>query len=175
MKYIAACLALFVLAVPLPAAAQSSLSSYDAVRGALLQIWDELPLSVRNAGFTAGPATGYGAYTAAPDVSFTPAETIHVYAELLGYGFAEKDGLQSAQITGDLFLVSADGRTLARQDKFLDLAMSGREKRLETYLSFETSLSGFPPGDYRLEIDLTDTVSSKKASFSLPLTLAAGE
>ncbi len=175
MKYIAACLALFVLAVPLPAAAQASLSSYDAVRGALLQIWDELPLSVRNPGFTDGPATGYGAYKPAPDASFTPTETIHVYAELLGYGFADKDGFQAASVSGDLFLVSADGRTLARQDKFLSLDISGREKRLESYLSFQTSLSGFPPGDYRLEVELTDTVSGKKASFSLPLVLAAGE
>ena len=173
MKYIAACLALLVLAVPLPAAAQSSLSSYDAVRSALLAIWDELPLTVRNATFTAGPATGYGAYPAREGASFSAGETVNVYAEVLGYGFAEKDGLQAAAIDADLFLVSEDGRTLARQDKFLSLDFAGTEKRLETYLSFQTSLSGFPAGAYALEVRLTDNVSGKVAEFSLPLTLAA--
>ncbi|HWA18462.1 MAG TPA: hypothetical protein VG757_05650 [Devosia sp.] len=171
MKFIAACLACLVLAIPLPAAAQSSLASYDAVRTALLAIWDELPLTVRNASFTAGPATGYGAYPVRDGSSFAAGETVNVYAELLGYGFAEKDGLQAASIDADLFLVSADGRTLARQDRFLTLSFAGTEKRLETYLSFQTSLTGFPPGDYSLEVRLTDNVGGKTAEFSLPLTL----
>jgi hypothetical protein len=164
-----------VLAVPLPAAAQASLTSYDAVRTALLAIWDELPLTIRNATFTAGPATGYGAWPAREGSSFTAGETVNVYAEVLGYGFAEKDGLQSAAIDADLFLVSADGRTLARQDKFLTLSFAGKEKRLETFFSFQTSLTGFPPGEYRLEVRLTDSVSGKTGEFTLPLALRAAE
>jgi hypothetical protein len=167
--------ALFALALGLmaPAAqAQSTLSSYDAVRDALIAIWDELPLTVRNATFTTGTATGYGAYTARPNAIFMPNEQISLYAEILGYQFNKTEGNETAGIDADLFLVSSDGRTLARQDKFTSVEISSKSKRLETYLAFETSLSGFPPGDYMLECRLTDRNSHEVTEFSLKLTIS---
>jgi hypothetical protein len=167
--------ALFALALGLmaPAAqAQSSLSSYDAVHDALVAIWDELPLTVRNATFTTGAATGYGAYTARPNGIFMPNEQINLYAEILGYQFNKTEDNEVAGIDADLFLVSADGRTLARQDKFTSVEIASKSKRLETYIAFETSLSGFPPGDYVLECRFTDRNSGEVTEFKLKLTIS---
>ncbi|MEQ1770362.1 MAG: hypothetical protein ABL879_11035 [Devosia sp.] len=174
MRAFAAIAIVAALLAPLPAAAEASITSYDAVRGALLSIWEELPLTARNATLTEGAATGYGAYAPAADASFAAGETINVYVEVLGYGFARNaDGTQSIKLDADLFLLGKDGVTLARQDKFLSTDLRARGPRLETYLAFTANLSGFAPGDYRLSYRLTDAVSGKVTTFELPITLTA--
>ena len=181
MRVIAAALFAGLLLLPIAARAETSLSSYDTVRGALLSLWSELPLAARNATLTEGPATGYGSFTPAADNSFAAGDPIHVYVEVLGYGWRDKsegtgDGTVAIELDADLQLISADGVTLARQDKFLSTEIVSREMRLETFLAFEANLSGFAPGDYQLSYRLTDRVTGKTAEFSLPITLtAAGE
>ena len=49
-----------MLLAPLPAAAETSLSAYDAVRQALIAVFEELPLSVRNATLVKGTPKGLG-------------------------------------------------------------------------------------------------------------------
>jgi hypothetical protein len=167
--------ALILLAVSAQTAfAQSSVTAYDAVRGALLSIWEELPLTARNAGLTEGAATGFGAYVPAADASFAAGDTINVYVEVLGYGFARNaDGTQSVRLDADLFLLDTDGVTVARQEKFLSTDLRARGPRLETYLAFTANLSGFPAGEYTLSYRLRDSVSGKATEFALPITLTA--
>jgi hypothetical protein len=174
MRVFAAALCAGLLLLPLAARAETSLSSYDVVRGALLSLWSELPLTARNATLTEGPATGYGSFTPATDNSFAADEPIHVYVEVLGYGWRDKgEGNVAIELDADLQLISADGVTLARQDKFLSTEMVSREMRLETFLAFEANLSGFAAGDYRLSYRLTDRVTGKSTEFSLPISIGA--
>ena len=42
------------LLAPLPVSAETGLTAYDAVRRALVAVWDELPLTVRNATLVEG-------------------------------------------------------------------------------------------------------------------------
>ncbi|MEO6396017.1 MAG: hypothetical protein ABIO40_08925 [Devosia sp.] len=176
MKLFAAALFAGLLLVPAGARAETSLSSYETVHGALLSLWSELPLTARNASLTEGPATGFGSFTPAPHTSFTEDEPIHVYVEVLGYGWRDKgDGTVAVELDADLMLMGADGVTLARQDKFLSTDIVSREKRLETFLAFEANLSGFAPGEYELRYRLTDRVTGKTTEFGLPITLSAAE
>jgi hypothetical protein len=164
------------LLAPLPATAETSLTSYDAVRRALVAVWDELPLSVRNATLVNGTPKGFGQYEKRAGKSFTPDEAVTVYAELYGYGVTSKaSGGYVRALSADLALVDATGAVRANQIGFWQSTEAFQQRPLEMHLSFSATLSAFPPGDYTLRFTVHDTQFDKQTSFDLPIVLAAGE
>jgi hypothetical protein len=176
MKYrVAAVLALAML-LPGPVLAQSSLTAFEAARQALLAIWTELPLTVRNATLTEVPAPSYGNYTPRASSEYTAGEQIHVYVEVLGYGWKDNgDGTQSELLDADLNLLNAQGTTVASQPGFLKADIRSREKLLETFLTLDATLTAFDPGAYKLQYVLHDRAGGKDATFEMPITLLPGE
>ena len=159
-----------------PAAAESSLNAYDAAHQALVSIFEDLPLSVRNVTLTEAPATGYGNYTPRDSSSFRPGEKIHVYVEVLGYGWHDNgDGTQSELLDADLNLLNATGQTVASQAKFLSANIKSREHLLETFLTLDATLTSFQPGDYKLQYVLHDRAADKDVTFEVPITLVPGD
>ena len=174
-RVVAAALALS-LALPLPVFADTSLTAYEAARQALLAIWKELPLTVRNVTLTDTPASGYGNYTPHAGSEYTLGEQIHVYVEVLGYGWKDNgDDTQSELLDADLSLISASGATLATQEKFLSANIKSREKLLETYLTLDATLTSFDPGAYKLQYLLHDRAGGKDTTFEVPITLVAAD
>jgi hypothetical protein len=172
MKSLLALLVAVPLAVAVPATA-ASLATYDAVRDGLLAVWAELPLGVRDVTLTTGPAEGYGAYAPAPQQAYAPGQTIHVYAEPVGYGWVDNgDGTWSVKLSMDLALRNAKGETIASQSDFLTLDRPSRNKVLETFVDLEVTLRDFAAGDYQMVFTLHDGASGKSAEFSVPVTLA---
>ena len=166
---------LVVLGLVGAATAQTSLTSYDAARQALLSIWAELPLTARNPTLTEGAALGYGNYIPRASNSFGPGEPIHVYVEVLGYGWHDNgDGTESELLEADLNLIDANGRMVASQQRFLAADIRSREKLLETYLTLDATLTSFPAGDYKLQYVLHDRAAGKDATFEIPIILAEG-
>ncbi|MEP7241206.1 MAG: hypothetical protein ABI697_10010 [Devosia sp.] len=164
--------ALFV-AFAQPATAETSLTAYNAARQALLAIWAELPLTLRNATLTDGVASGYGDYASRPSNSYGPGEEIDVYVEVLGYGWRDNgDGTLSKLLDADLALVDAGGVTVASQPKFMTSEVKSRSKLLETDLVFNVRLTAFKPGAYKLQFAIHDRAGGKDGSFELPVTLA---
>lgn len=160
------------LLVPLPAVAETSLTAYEAARQALLAIWAELPLTVRNITLTEGPATGYGNYTPRTGSEFKAGEKIEVYVEVLGYGWKDNgDGTQSELLDADLNLLNATGQTVASQEKFLTADIKSRQKLLETYLTLDATLTSFEAGAYKLQYVLHDRAGGKDTTFEVPITL----
>jgi hypothetical protein len=182
MKYrVAAVLAVVLaglapVALPAPALAQSSLNAYEAARQALLAIWAELPLTVRNATLTEVAAPSYGNYTPRASSEYRVGEQIHVYVEVLGYGWKDNgDGTQSELLDADLNLLNAQGTTVASQPKFLSADIKSRAKLLETFLTLDATLTAFDPGAYKLQYVLHDRAGNKDATFEVPITLVPGE
>ena len=164
------------LVLPVPAFAEASLTAYEAARTALLAIWAGLPLTVRNATLTDGPATGYGNYTQHQGSEFKAGEQIHLYVEVLGYGWKDNgDGTTSELLDADLNLLNAQGATVASQAKFLSANIKSREKLLETFLTLDATLTSFDPGQYKLQYVIHDLASNKDATFEVPITLVAGD
>lgn len=176
MKYrVAAVLALSLL-LPAPAWAQSSLTAFEAARQALLAIWAELPLTVRNATLTETPAPSYGNYTPRASSEYRAGEQIHVYVEVLGYGWKDNgDGTQSELLDADLNLLNSQGTTVATQPKFLSADIKSRARLLETFLTLDATLTSFDPGAYKLQYVLHDRAGGKDATFEVPITLVPGD
>jgi hypothetical protein len=172
LKQFAAASLVLALAIPAPAVAAASLSAFDAAGQALLAVWAELPLTVRNVTLTAEAARGYGNYTPRDGQTYQLGEQIHVYVEVLGYGWKDNgDGTLSELLDADLSLVDTNGQTLASQAKFLSANIVSREKLLETFLSLDATLTSFDPGSYLLRYTLHDVAGGKDTSFDVPITL----
>ena len=165
-----------LLAVPLPAVAETSLTAYEAARQALVAIWAELPLTTRNVTLTDGPASGYGNYVPHAGSTYAVGQRIEVYTEVLGYGWKDNgDGTNSELLDADLNLLSASGATLASKEKFLSAVIRSRQKALETFLTFNATLTAFDPGQYKLQFVLHDLAGGKSTTFEVPITLTAGD
>ena len=176
MKYRVAAVLAVALLLPAPAFAQSSLNAFEAARQALLAIWAELPLTVRNATLTETPAPSYGNYTPRAASEYKAGEQIHVYVEVLGYGWKDNgDGTQSELLDADLNLLNAQGTTVASQPKFLSADIKSRTKLLETFLTLDATLTAFDPGAYKLQYVLHDRAGGKDATFEMPITLLPGD
>ena len=164
------------LLLPLPAGAETSLTAYEAARQALLSIWAELPLTVRNTTLTEGPAAGYGNYTPRTGSDYKAGEKSEVYVEVLGYGWKDNgDGTTSELLDADLNLLNAQGATVASQAKFLSANIKSRVKLLETFLTLDATLTSFDPGQYKLQYVLHDLASNKDTTFEVPITLVVGD
>ena len=155
-----------------PARAETSLTAYEAARQALLAIWAELPLTVRNTTLTEGPATGYGNYTPRSGSEYKAGEKIEVYVEVLGYGWKDNgDGTLSELLDADLNLLNAQGQTVASQAQYLKADIKSRQKLLETFLTLDATLTSFEPGAYKLQYVLHDRAGGKDTTFEVPITL----
>ena len=107
------------LLAPMPAAAETNLSAYDAVRQALVVVFEQLPLSIRNATLVTGTPKGLGQYERRADQVFTPDEPVVVYAELYGYAVTGKEsGGYLRELSADLALVDSTGAVRANQIGF---------------------------------------------------------
>jgi len=172
----AAMLAALIAVAPAPAFAESSLNAYEASRAALLAVWDDLPLTIRNVALTEGAPAGYGDYAVHDGNSFKPGETIHIYAEVLGYGWRDNgDGTVSKLLDADLALVDASGATVASKPGFVTTDVKSREKLLESDLAFNVTLTAFQPGAYKLQFTVHDRAGGKDAVFDVPVTLLAAD
>jgi hypothetical protein len=170
-RFVSAAMAAALL-LPLPAAAQTSLSAYQAVREALVAVWDELPLSIANAGFVSAPPLGFGQYTPREGSKFALDEPVSVYAELYGYGVETRaDGSYARRLSADLALLDAGGALRANQLDFWNSEEVFAHRPLEMHLSFSATLSAFEPGAYTLRFTLHDLAGGKETSFDLPIQL----
>ena len=155
-----------------PAFADTTVTAYDAARQALLTIWNEMPLTVRNVTLATGTAQNYGNYSVHEGNSYGPGEQIHVYVEVLGYGWKDNgDGTQSILLDADLHLLDANGTTVASQDKFLSTNIVSKQKLLETYLALDARLTSFAAGSYTLQYTLHDRAGGKDTTFGVPIVL----
>jgi len=146
----------------------SSLAALDAS-------WDSSELAFTAATFATSNASGYGQYTARDSNSFSPTETITVYAEPIGYVFAETSVGHRHDIEVGFRLLNTTGQVLAQQDGFARFAgvTPSRKRELPTSLSFQ--FEGLPAGDYVLEALYTDKISNKSGTVTLPFTMTAAQ
>ncbi len=159
-----------------PAVADSTLAQYDAARAALLAVWDGLPLTARNVTLIAEAAPAYGDYTPHQGNSYGPNAPIHVYAEIVGYGWKDNgDGTLSELLDADLNLLDKAGTLLGQQQGFLNVDIQSRNKQLETYLNLQATLASVEPGDYQLQFVLHDRAGGKTATFAVPVTIVSAD
>lgn len=159
---------------PLPALAETSLSAYQAVREALVAVWDELPLTVTNAMLVRSTPKGLGQYERRAGNAFKLDEPVTVYAELYGYGVESiASGGYARRLSADLSLLDATGAIRANQVDFWTSEEVFEQRPLEMHVSFSATLSAFEAGSYTLRFTIHDLTKPAETSFDIPIQLGA--
>jgi hypothetical protein len=153
-------------------AATISLRDVDALRQAVADAEEKMPLTVRRAIFVTEPAPVIGAWTERPSNIFKAGEDIRTYVEPVGYTWKPRGDMFDFGVNVDFVVKSADGKILGGQENFSHVTFSNHMKIQELMLNLRLSPEGFPPGQYIVEYKLHDQGSDKVTSFALPFTVA---
>lgn len=145
--------------------------AYDAMRKAVLEIWNAGPLFVRKAIFVTESPAGFGIYNPRSDSVFAPGEKLVLYVEPVGFTWKPKDGLNHAELVADLVLKDAEDTVIGQQEGFATFTFDSREKNLEVMSAITIDFTEAPPGKYSAELKFTDTLGDKSATFSLPFEI----
>jgi hypothetical protein len=156
------------------AANGQSLDEVDKRRTALIEAWQQTPLTIRRAIFVKGEPRGFGLYEEHPSNEFRPGEKIVVYAEPVGYGWKDLgNGLFQLGFVVDFLIKSKDGEVLAGKDNFMRIATDTHTRNLEFMVVLTLNMSSAPAGDYVIEYKLHDIASDKTTSFQMPFKIAS--
>lgn len=142
---------------------------------ALDSAWDAAPLGFTAATFAKASASGYGQFDALPSNTFDAKDTIHVYAEPVGYGFAKTSGGYTYDLEVSFRLLNTTGQILAEQSGFARFSGETKLRKHELPTSLSFQFEGLPAGNYVLETTYADKVGNKAGTVALPLLIEASE
>jgi hypothetical protein len=146
---------------------EAALGAFDKATDAF---WAASPLQLRVVTF-ADSVAGYGDYAARADAVFRNGDTLRLYFEPVGYGFApDGDGVK-AGLTVDVEIRTPGGLILGSAKDFARLEWTGRRPMHEVHATVETRLPFLKAGDYLLLLTLRDQGSSKTKDVTLPFSV----
>ncbi|GAA0778894.1 hypothetical protein E1180_19405 [Roseibium denhamense] len=146
-------------------------AAFSSARSAYVEAWESSGLAFAKALLTETKSNGFGQYSPRADADFAAGDPLYVYAEPVGYAFAQTGTGQSYQLTASYKLLNGSGQVLAEQQNFAEFSGSGRSLQLQLSAGLSFEFSGLPGGEYQLETMFTDTVGQQSASFTLPFTV----
>jgi hypothetical protein len=147
--------------------AAGSLAAFDAATEAF---WTASPLQFRAALF-ADNVTAFGKYEPRANNTFHAGDTLQVYLEPVGYGFATDGDGYRASFSAGIEIRKGD-LILGKTDDLGMFGWQGRTKSREVHAAVSVGLPSLSPGDYQLLLTLNDATSGKSATTTLPFTVA---
>ncbi|GAB5505057.1 MAG: hypothetical protein JJ911_04495 [Rhizobiaceae bacterium] len=160
------------LSLPGTAAAQT-LDDIIAAEEAVIEVWEQTPLTFRTAIFADASPGGFGIYVERAHNEFLPGEPIIVYAEPVGYAWHESpDGTYTFGFNVDFLLKDANGKIVGGQENFQQLELNSRYRNREFMLTLTLNVDGAPAGEYEIEYRVRDVASDKAGTISLPFYIA---
>lgn len=136
-------------------------------RALLGLVWDmSLDISFSQALLVAAPAAGYGVYNPRETNVFGKGESIIIYCEPVGFGYAVEDGgVWSIGFNVDLQVLTEAGEVLGDVPSVTDLKLISRYQNREFQANITYDLNGLDAGRYRLITTLRDKNSTRSGSF----------
>lgn len=171
--HIAALLAPLALVAATAAPAQD-IAAFEQAEQALVEAWEQLPLSLRNPTLVSAPVDGFGLQTPRENAVYAPGDAIVAYAEPIGYGYqANPDGTYSFGLLVDLVLRDASGAVVGGQEAFQRSVLTSHARNREFFITLTLNVTGAPAGDYTVDYIVHDLVSQEVATVSFPFSIAA--
>lgn len=155
------------------AEARDAAASLKALRKATALVWERLPFGVLEVHLLAAPPAGYGQYLPRVDNQYRQSEPMILYMEPVGFKvrFEPKEGTYAYNLTSDFNLIDAWGRVVGGRRDFGRFGGQSQQFPDRFPLSFTYSLSGLPPGDYRVETTLRDLLGHKSHTVVTPFKI----
>jgi len=144
----------------------------DVLEDALLTLREKAPLKIENTALVT-EIYQFGAYDKKDNSSFAPDEPILIYCELRNFT-SRKTGpeLWAIRLREDFQLLDVDDNVQVEQKEFAKIELTFRTPGVtDLFLRNTISLTGAPPGDYKIKIIVTDVPSGKKVDLVVPISI----
>ncbi|MDR1608360.1 MAG: hypothetical protein LBT38_08145 [Deltaproteobacteria bacterium] len=153
-------------------------AALESIWAAQEALWNQAPLSIRNAYFVTEQPENFGSYKPRANADFQDNEPLIFYTE--PYGFTQlkgPDGTYGYSINGAFVIIDSSEKTLGGQDNLGPYEMRGhRTFSVENMLAMTIGVKGLPPGSYTLKVTLTDNLNpAKTVSVTKPFRLVGDE
>lgn len=140
----------------------------DLLRDALQGVWNQAPLTVRNAYFVESAPEGPGQYKPREGEVFESIDPILLYFEPVGYTVVKQGEEYKYALSSDFAVLDDQGKELGRQENVGRSEATSRMFNMELMMLLTINLKGLPQGKYRLVVTLKDLNSDKTTTFEKP-------
>jgi hypothetical protein len=147
-------------------------AAIEALEEALQKVRIEAPLAVKPFLIVTQPAKYYGDYTPRANAVFRGGEPQHFYLEPKNLVYSRTAaGTYEPAFEVDLQILTAGGEVIAGQDKFGSFRLPTKSAVQDIFLNLKVTLSGAPPGEYKIRFLVRDVNSKKTVTVTQPITL----
>ena len=142
-------------------------AAIEALQKALEAVRTDAPLTAAAFVTVTRPAAFYGDYAARPDAVFGSGEPLQFYLEPKNLVYARgADGSYLPAFEVDLEIATEAGQSIGRQQRFASFQVASKSAIQDIFLNLKVTLTGAPPGGYRVSFVVRDLNSSKTATFT---------
>jgi hypothetical protein len=153
------------------AGAGRHVEAVETLRRAMDALTAKAPLALRRVQFIAEPPQGFGVYKPRPNNVFRRGEPLIIYAEPIGMGWKQAEGLNHAEVVTDFEIRTPDGKVLGGQKDFGRFNFNSHDRNQEIMTHLTITLSGAPAGKYVFGATYRDQVTGKSAALDLPFEI----
>jgi len=147
-------------------------AAIEALEEALEKVRAEAPLTVKPFLLVTQPAKFYGDHTPRANAVFQGGEPQQFYMEPKNLVYLRTaSGTYEPAFDVDLQILTAGGQAVVSQEKFGSFRLPTKSPVQDIYLNLKVTLSGAPPGEYRVRFIVRDANSKKTATVTQPITL----
>jgi hypothetical protein len=148
--------------------AAAALAPLDEARAKLSEL---ATLQIRNAAFVTS-VDGFGAYEPRQTTNFKPGQKVALYAEVENFRSESRDDGYHTSLGTSYQIKDKTGKRIDGK-QFPDVADKCRNHRRDFHMQYEFPLpAGMAPGEYTLELTITDQKSGKIGQTALPFEVA---
>ncbi len=148
--------------------AAAALAPLDEARAKLSEL---ATLQIRNAAFVTS-VDGFGAYEPRKTASFRPGQKASLYAEVENFRSESRDDGYHTSLGTSYQILDKTGKRIDGK-QFPEVADKCRNHRRDFHMQYEFPLpAGMAPGEYTLELTITDHNSGKIGQTTLPFEIS---
>ena len=144
----------------------NKLESVEKLKQAVLDIWDEVPLTVKNVRLVEDTKT----YVTRKNNIFGSGEKMHFNSQIFGYKLKPVGGGYAIDITTDVYFLR-EGEILVGQQDFGKFEIISPLPNTEFRLDLTYWLTDAPPGDYKVQTVVHDQNSGQSTKFTTQIKM----
>ncbi|KIX15703.1 hypothetical protein [Dethiosulfatarculus sandiegensis] len=151
--------------------AKEPAATLAALRKATAEAWRRFPFTAVNVHLVAAQPAGYGRFIPRVDNVFRPGEPLILYLEPVGFVVKEdkNTGKYRYRLVADFNMVDAWGRVVSGRRTVGRFEGETAQFPDRYPLTFTYSLSGLPPGEYKVETIIRDLLGKKSHTVVTPI------
>lgn len=132
------------------------------LKEAILSIWDEIPLTVKNIRLV----INHKSYTSKHNNIYRVGEPIYITCQILGYKLKKMGEAFRIDITTDFYVIGEGNKILAGKEDFGKFGLVTPLPTTDFRLDLTYSLKGAPNGIYKIKTVVHDQNTGKRTEFT---------